>query len=374
MTPTLRSTAIKGKHQLIRNKDKTKSGTPVRKQETTTHSPATQKRMLSPEQQLINSKNSKKNKTSELSTVEMDDLKQFISQSIATIENKIDASQNSLESKFGELANKVKDDVCALKTTVTDFHAKINIELNAVKTQLSHYAERLDNNDDDFERTQRNQDLRLTGFAYTKDENLQNIFQQVAAEIGYEIGPHAVLPSIERISLYDKSAKKSTPTKTILLHFAILKQKQQFYALYLSKMPLNPLKFGLQNTNHITIGENLTKKNAQIFKQALTMKKSNKIVKAYTENGIVKIKFDKGKNTTAHTVRSIPSLEKIVTEHQNTLEATSNANNGDELAIDITTNGSTASTARDTVAPTDNNNDKGNATSTPMDTHSNTVG
>lgn len=70
------------------------------------------------------------------------------------------------------MAKEVKDDVSALESTVIDFHDKINGELNEVKKQLTMYSNRIDNSDDDFQRTQRNQDLRISGFAFKEDENL----------------------------------------------------------------------------------------------------------------------------------------------------------------------------------------------------------
>lgn len=216
----------------------------------------------------------------------MDELKRLINASTEKIESKIDTSNNQLEGKFNELAEKVKDDVSALKSTVVEFHTKINDELNDVKTQLSLYSARIDNNDDDFQRTQRNQDLRLTGFEAKEDENLLDMFKQVAAAIGFVIDTNTVMPTIERVSSFNKTTRNSTPSKTILLHFAILRQKQQFYSLYLNKMPLDPTTFGLTSMNRITMGENLTKKNAQIFKQALIMKKDSKIAQAYTEDGV----------------------------------------------------------------------------------------
>lgn len=249
MTPTLRPTNNRNKH----NKEKeNKRGTttPTNKK----------KRILSPDINIANCSNSKKNKTSELSPMDFEDLKCLITASTDKIEIKIETSHNLLESKINDLAVKVKDDVSALKATVVEFHTKINDELNEVKTQLSSYSERIDNNDDDFQRTQRNQDLRISGFEVKENENLLDIFIQIAADIGFEIGPNTAMPTIERISLFNKTAQKPIPTKTILIHFAILRQKQQFYALYLNKRPLDPVKFGLPNTNRIVIGENLTKK------------------------------------------------------------------------------------------------------------------
>lgn len=252
----------------------------IEKATTSTPSATNKKRTLSPDIATAISSSSKKNKQCELSTMDLEGLKCLINASTEKIENKIETSHSMLESKLNDLAVKVKDDVSALQSTVVEFHSKINDELNDVKTQLSKYSERIDNNDDDFQRTQRNQDLRITGFEHKEGENLHHLFKQIAAAIGVEIGPNTVLPSIERMSLFNKTTQKHTPSKTILVHFAILRQKQQFYAQYLSKMPLDPTKFGLSTDNRIVIGENLTKKNAQVFKQALSMKKTNEIAQA----------------------------------------------------------------------------------------------
>lgn len=226
MTPTLRSTNTKDKGKTTSNSIK-KTAT---KTTPKTISTASNKRILSPDPTIANSTNPKKNKANELSTMELEDLKRLINASTEKIESKIETSYNALEGKIKDLADKVNDDVSALNSTVVDFHTKINVELNDVKTQLSLYSERIDNNDDDFLRTQRNQDLRLTGFEYKEDENVNDIYNQVAAAIGFNIGPNTAMPAIERVSLYNRTSQKNTPSKTILLHFAILRQKQHFYA------------------------------------------------------------------------------------------------------------------------------------------------
>lgn len=53
-----------------------------------------------------------------------------------------------------------------------------------------------------------------------------------------------------------------------------------FFSYYLSKMPLDPKKFGLTDDNRIVIGENLTRKNAQLFKKAQLLRKDGKIAQA----------------------------------------------------------------------------------------------
>lgn len=292
--------------------------------------------------------------------MDLQEIKNLFMESTERIESKIDSTNSLLELKFNELAKEVKDDVSSLKSTVADYHVKINSELIDVKKQLLVCSERIDNNDDDFHRMQRNQDLRLSGFAAKENENLYDIFKSIAAAIGYIIGPNTVMPSIERISMFDKTAQKYKPSQTILLHFAILRQKQHFYSLYLSKMPLNPTLFGLESKNRIVIGENLTAENALVFKHALIMKKDKKIAQAFTENGIVKIKITKGKKETAHTVRSITMLETITMQNQQVdgqsrdnaqkVETTSGNNNNINASV-------SNQKSRDIVAPSGNNKD-----------------
>lgn len=54
--------------------------------------------------------------------MDIDELKRFITASMDKLENKIESTQNALDIKFGDLANKVKEDVSAIKSSVIDFH------------------------------------------------------------------------------------------------------------------------------------------------------------------------------------------------------------------------------------------------------------
>lgn len=68
-------------------------------------------------------------------------------------------------------------------------------------------------------------------------------------------------------------------------------------------------------------------KNAQIFKQAQTLRKENKIAQTFTEDGLVKIRLKKGKNEATHIVRNSIELETIVELNADTSltkDATSN--------------------------------------------------
>lgn len=345
MTPTTRSNSQKNTEGRTHTSNERDDSTPITKHN---------KRAHSPDSAANENKTKKKNRTNNMAPADLDELKNLISASSDKIERKIETSQNSLDAKITSLAEKVQNEVSTLKTSVAELHTKINEELVDVKKQLSQFSERIDN-DDDFQRTQRNHDLRITGFPFKENENLVAIFTQIATAIGFNMGPHTVMPEIERMLLFNKTVN----TKE---HFAILRHKQQFYTLYMGKMPLEPTQFGLDKNNRITIGENLTKLNAKIFKHALSMKKNNKIAQAFTENGIVKIKFAKSKTETAHTVRSITTLESIIAQYHHSVQSSNNVN------VDATTAESSVP-ARATVAPVSNNNTMVNTDGVQMDTN-----
>lgn len=282
--------------------------------------PNSTKRILSPESQAINeTQANKKNKTIKMTSNEMNELKEMLGTLTKTLTEKIDQSQKSLEqkftnldSKFVNLAEKVNTEVKEIKTTVSEFHNIISSKIETMNSTLKQHTYRLDNNDDDMQRIQLSQDVRLVGFAVEDNEDLVGIFRNLANHIGYSAGDNIGLPLIERITRKNRATGQIMPTPTLLIHFNSLRQKQIFYSLYLNKMPLNPTDLGLSSDNRIFIGENLTWRNAQLFKSAQIHRKNGKIAQTFTENGIVKIRFVKGKNEQTYTIRNQTELEEIV--------------------------------------------------------------
>lgn len=104
-------------------------------------------------------------------------------------------------------------------------------------------------------------------------------------------------------------------------------------------MPLNPIKFGLPESNRIVIGENLTRKNALLFKQAQILRREKKIAQTFTEDGLVMIRFTKGKNEPTHTIRNHMELELAVARHESLAQsdnATHNTHTSDGSLPDTT--------------------------------------
>lgn len=300
----------------------------------TNKSNAAGKRVLSPEQLTPNISKSKKSKTSTMSANEFQELKNMLGLLSSSLGQKIDDSRSALENKFicldnkfSELATQVNSDVKAIKDSVVQFEKKITQDIDSMSSMLKNHSDRLDNNDDDIQRVQLSQDLRLAGFAVKENENLMEIFRKVADEIGFAVGDNIAMPTIERMPAKNHVTGQMMLSPTIIIHFSSIRQKQSFYSLYLNKMPLKPEKFGMTCDSRIVVGEHLTRKNAQLFKSAQILRKNEKIAQTFTENGIVKIRFAKGKNEKTFTVRNQTELESIVAQY-----GTAHALNGQRLS------------------------------------------
>lgn len=312
------------------------------------------KRLLSPELKSKND-NTKKHKQSAMTSQDINDIKSLIEASRINISEQIQQSQNNLETKFNELAAKVNVDVTSLKNTVEEFKTKVTSEFDNIKSQLSEHTQRIDNTDDDIQRVKLFGDLRVTGFPAKDGENLRETFDKIAKEIGYIVTAETAIPTIQRMPMKNKANGVIVPSITIMFHFSTPRQKQIFYSYYLGKMPLDPTKFGLSADNRITIGESLTRKNAQIFKKAQTYKKNGKISQTFTEDGLVKIRFKKGKGEPTLLIRNETALELYIA--QNEVTSTTNMQH---VINNTTEHAQNGTTAHSTAAITTNINGQGN--------------
>lgn len=304
-----------------------------KKQLTTTK---TKKRTLSPEDNTATTSaitpgnrllNGKKRKTEKMSAKDIDELKRLLATSTCSIENKIAVSQTAVETKVNDLASKFKEDINSIKESVAGLSSKVGEEIVGIKRNLIEQSERLDNTEDDIQRLKLSQDLRLVGFVCKQNENLLDLFYQIANAVDFAIDERSGAPTLERPQFKNKTTGQFMPSSTILVHFPICRQKQMFYSCYLNKMPLNPELFGLPKEQRVMISENLTIKNAKIFKRALLLRKDKKIAQTFTEDGIVFIRFNKGKTEPTHIIRNITALEILVEQHQHHNMADDSASN-----------------------------------------------
>lgn len=173
--------------------------------------------------EITNAKNAKKIKKSKMTSKDIDELKSLITLITPAIEKKICDSHQILESKINELGNKVNTEIHLLKSSVDDFKSEVGRDMNVMKVQLSEHAQLLENTDDDFDRIKLHQDLRIAGIIFKDNENLIEIFKKIAAEIGFNI--EQCTPTLERIAIRNRTTGQMIPSNTIIIHFAIQRQK-----------------------------------------------------------------------------------------------------------------------------------------------------
>lgn len=275
------------------------------------------KRRLEPEQNDSDqTPKNKKNKTRKMSTADTNQLMLFITDMKNEIEKQISSSQTSIETKITDLATTVNTEVQELKVSVDDLNTKVSSEIESLKQHVTEHNQRLDNNDDDINRLKLSADLRMNGIPFVQGENLAELFQKIAATIGYDSSNNSNVPLIKRIPVRDKVSGNMIDSSIISFHFSSIQHKQFFYSLYLNKMPLKPESLGLSKNIKIVIGESLTRINANIFKYAQNLKKDGKIAQTFTADGLVKVKFIKGPKQRAHTIRNTVQLEILVKENE----------------------------------------------------------
>lgn len=86
------------------------------------------------------------------------------------------------------------------------------------------------------------------------------------------------------------------------------------------------------------------------------MKKNNKISQVFTEDGIVKIRFKKGKREPIHMVRNNTTLETLVAQ-----QALSTPNEADSQTVpERTANNNNTTTGPNTLQATDSTKNTGN--------------
>lgn len=251
----------------------------------------------------------KKHKSQKMSQKDIDELKSFMQSLVTT-------SQTSIESKLNEFSSNVHDEVRQIKESIDTLKSDLNNDVDSIKNHIAKHTERMDNNEDDINRLKLIADLKLIGVPFKQNENLFETFNKIAAAIGYNSSLGANMPFVKRILMRNKATGTMIESHVISLHFTSIQHKNHFYSLYLKHMPLKPELLGLGQNIKITIGENLTRINVQLFKYAQQCKKEKKIAQVFTNDGLVKIKFVKGPNQHAYTIRQKTQLDILLKERE----------------------------------------------------------
>lgn len=283
------------------------------------------KRLLTPEKKSPNQVEQitkKKKKSSPFTKEDMEEIMKLITDQISGVSKQLIDTQTAIDNKITSMDVGLKDELGALKTAMDNFSSNVKNQISELKTELINHNNRITNNENDIDRVTLLNQLRLTGLPAKENENLKNIFDKIAAEIGYNTDEPNSQPVLKRIP-YRKNGILSG-SNTIIMYFVAQHFKDKFYSLYLQKAPLKPDIFSNDENSRIIIGENLTKFNAAILQHCFALKRDVKLAQAYSFNGIVYIKFKKGKNEPAFPIRNKIDVDVLI--EKRTAESNQNMN------------------------------------------------
>lgn len=259
----------------------------------------------------------KKNRKSTLSEKEMENIQRILAESLKGVSEQLNDVSNKLDDKITSLAEKVSEDVKkeihTLRTSMDTFTSTMSTQITLIESKLNNHDNRLLNNEDDIERVSLLNQLRLTGIPFNENEKLSELFITLANHIEYPINESANIPTLKRIPMRKNGI--ITGSNTIIMYFLAKHQKENFYSAYLRKIPIKPTLWKLPDHIRIVIGENLTKKNASLFTFCNALKKENKIAQLFSSNGLICIKFKRGREEKTHIVRNKFDVELLCEQH-----------------------------------------------------------
>lgn len=194
--------------------------------------------------------------------------------------NKIDSNQTQLNEKFIALETNIEQQFSAWRIDIDKMLAVHSSDIDAKIDEISLFVE---SQREEMDRRNRLNDVVVRGIPMLAKENLINLFIAISNAIHYQT--HDVRCAID--SIFRLGAKGP-----ILIKFATFMHKSEFFFKYIKHENLKLSDIGFQNsTNRVFINDNLTHKNAIIYKKANNMKKQNLLAGVSIRSGCVAVKL-----------------------------------------------------------------------------------
>lgn len=216
-------------------------------------------------------------------------------------------------SSFDDLAKLIREQTSSIKIDLSKQIDNLRLEIGQAFSKqiveikddiklVQHRQDVLESRVERAERLLHSTDLIAHGIPSTKSENLYDIFHQICAKIDF-IPKDFTLQSIFRI----KSKSNFSP---VILKFISSSAKTEFYMRYIKFKNLNLSDIGFASHDRIYLQESLSTLQAEIFRRALTFKKSQQLFSVFTQNGFVNVK----QNSTSGSIRlvSLSQLDDLV--------------------------------------------------------------
>ena len=163
-----------------------------------------------------------------------------------------------------------------------------NTQLQEEVKILNNKIEKLDEIQDNLNQYQRKHNLELHGIPEKDDEDLENVVEELAKELGIDDIDYNDIDIVHRLH------SRKTP-RPIIVKFKSYDDKKNLYqARYKLKKWKNPNEEKLNGATRIYINENLTPARKQLFNEVRKRAKQHRWYSVFTIDGKIFIKREKG--------------------------------------------------------------------------------
>lgn len=253
-------------------------------------------------------------KKSTMATITYDDFQKLLTQQTQQLQATISSTvQTEVQALGNELKQSFQTEISRIDKRIDEVQQHYVSEIAQLRSDVSQCIDKIDNSDDYFARTAKMNSLKLTGLAHATNENLQETFTKIANLIGFDTTSVTNIPELSRLSKRNRSTNELLPIPTVIMKFVAKHIRDKFYGLYISRLPGKPIKtddIGLPQGGKITIGEDLTPLNQTIFNAAIKYKSEGKLVRVFTNDGLVQVRAKQTDRSTK--IRSLRELEIFV--------------------------------------------------------------
>lgn len=204
--------------------------------------------------------------------------------------NKFENLFRQFEQKFNDLFNEAVD---GLKARIS----KLESQVEKAEKQCLILADECD----DLNRRARLSHVVIRGVPKSDNEDVKAIVQTIAGKANYTLSHHfdafRVNSTSNRVSMPHSNNKLPTPNSLVIVKLSSPTEASSFITAYKKSGGVKLKDFpGFSSNSAIYLNESLTAKNNAILREALSLKRSGKIVKAFTRNGLVYIKRSENEN------------------------------------------------------------------------------
>lgn len=226
--------------------------------------------------------------------------------------------QTEVKTQCDELSKNITEEFKKVNSRVDLIETHVNKQLVDMNAKVDNYAQKFDDNSDEFDRLSKLNELKITGIQLTNDHNLRTLFDSIAGQIGFDLTTQLNIPSLKRTYSRSQPGAAASPTNTIIATFVAKHIRDDFFSKYLNRItknnPITTQSIGLTQAGmNVMVNECLTLKNLKILIAANSFKKSKELAQVYTRDGIVYIKSSKT-NQKGTPIRSLRELETFM-EH-----------------------------------------------------------